>query len=140
MQDMKALRDNGMVFPKLSLVPDGSFPVNYGQKGSIGGELAIPCGAPVVSFEAGSVRNVVPDQAVCVLALEESVVREALDRLDPQVTEAVTVTSCADGTKVSAVGRAAHAAGPGSGISAIFLLTRALSMAGILNGSAAHAM
>lgn len=140
MQDMKTLVDNGMVFPKLSLVPDGSFPVNYGQKGSIGGELAIPCGAPVVSFEAGSVRNVVPDHAICVLALEEAAVRTALDGLDPQLTEAITVNSCAEGTVVSAVGRAAHAAGPASGISAIFLLTRALSMAGILGGTAAHAM
>jgi len=140
MQDMTALRDSGMAFPKLSLVPDGSFPVNYGQKGSIGGELAIPCGAPVVSFEAGSVRNVVPDRAVCVLALDEAVVRAALDTLDPQITEAVSITGCAEGTTVSAVGRAAHAAGPGSGISAIFLLSRALSMAGILHDSAAHAM
>ena len=140
MQDMKALLDNGMVFPKLSLVPDGSFPVNFGQKGSIGGALAIPCGGTVVSFEAGSVRNVVPDQAVCVLALDEAALRQALDGLDPQITEHITVSASENGTIVSAVGRAAHAAGPGAGISAIHLLTRALSLTGILEGTAGTAM
>lgn len=140
MQDMKVMGEKGYSFPKLSLIPDGAFPVNYGQKGSIGGELAIPCSGNVLSFAAGSVRNVVPDHAVCVLSAEEAAVRQALDALEPEVTEAITVSASPEGTVVEAVGRAAHAAGPGAGISAIFLLSRALSLSGIPEGPAAYAL
>lgn len=140
MQDMSALLRQGVKFPKLSLVPDSGFPVNYAQKGSINAELTIPCEGTFLSFDAGTVRNVVPDHAECTLALEEETVKQALAALDPALTESLSVTPSEKGTVVTAAGRAAHAAGPAAGINAIRLLTLALDASGLLEGSCADAV
>ncbi|MBQ4592370.1 MAG: Sapep family Mn(2+)-dependent dipeptidase [Clostridia bacterium] len=139
MQDMTALLNKGEKFPKLSLVPDSGFPVNYAQKGSIGGELEIPCEGNLIAFDAGSVRNVVPDHAECTLAVDIETVKNAVAALDPELVSALNVTVSGKGTVVTATGRAAHAAGPAAGISAIQLLTRALTQSGLLEGSCARA-
>lgn len=140
MQDMAALLKKGMKFPKLSLVPDSGFPVNYAQKGSIDAEISIPCEGNLIAFDAGTVRNVVPDHAECTLSLDAETVKQAFAVLAPELTASLTVSSCEKGTVVTAAGRAAHAAGPAAGINAIQLLTRALSLSGLLNGSCEKAV
>lgn len=140
MQDVTALLEKGEKFPKLTLVPDSGFPVNYAQKGSIGGELEIPCEGNLIAFDAGSVRNVVPDHAECTLTVDAEVVKNAFAALDPELASALTVEASEKGTVITAAGRAAHAAGPAAGISAIQLLTRALTQSGLLEGSCARAM
>lgn len=140
MQDMTALLQQGFRFPKLNLVPDAGFPVNYGQKGSVSGDFSISCEGNLLALDAGEARNVVPDAAEAVLAVEEGTVRDALSRLDSEITHPLTVTAWNAGTKISAVGKSAHAASPESGINAIHLLTRALTLSGLLNGSCANAV
>lgn len=140
MQDMTALLDQGFRFPKLSLVPDSGFPVNYGQKGSVSGDMSICCTGNLLAFDAGEARNVVPDLAEAVLAADEAAVREALAKLDSDITAPLTVTAYGEGTKIAANGKSAHAASPESGVNAIYLLTRALSLSGLLSGSCAKAV
>lgn len=140
MQDMTALLNRCEKFPKLSLVPDSSFPVNYAQKGSVDAELSIPCEGTLLSFDAGTVRNVVPDHAECILSSTEAEVTEAFARLDPELTSSLSVSATERGTVITATGRAAHAAGPAAGVNAIRLLTRALDASGLLVGSCAKAV
>lgn len=140
MQDMQRLSALGYAFPQLSLVPDAAFPVNYAQKGSLDAEIAAHCEGTLLSFDAGTVRNIVPDSAVCTVALEEAAVRAALSQLSAADTAMLTVTPCPEGTRIAAAGKACHAAAPQFGDNAIHRLCRALTLSGLLSGSSRHAI
>jgi len=140
MQDMKYLVDQGVRFPKISLVPDAAFPVNYAQKGSVDAEIAAPCTGNLIAFDAGSVRNVIPDKAPCTIAVDVETVRAALAKADPADAALVTVEACEGGTIVTAAGKSGHAAFPAGGDNAIARLARVLTMSGLLEGSCREAM
>lgn len=140
MQDMQHLLDSGMAFPKVSLVPDAGFPVNYGQKGSMDAELHFPCEGELVSFEAGTVRNVIPDRAECVLALAPKQVADAMMETARSLGSSITIEACEGGTRITAHGRAGHAAFPKGADNAIARLTAVLNASGLLSGSCAHAI
>lgn len=140
MQDMIALREKGMKFPRLSLVPDAGFPVNYGQKGSANGDIAIECCGNLLSFDAGTARNVVPDLAECVLSESPETVTKVMDTLDGSITAALTISPCPEGTHITAAGKSAHTASPESGVNAAYLLSRALTLSGLLTGSCSNAI
>ena len=135
MQDVQLMLDRGEKFPKITLVPDAAFPVNYAQKGSIDAELTIPCGGNVLKLDAGSVRNIIPDLAVCELAADHAAVEAAFAALDPEITAPIVIEPCEGGTRISAHGKSGHAASPASSINAIMLLTRALSAANVATGT-----
>ncbi len=137
MQDMKYMVDNGIPFPKISLVPDAAFPVNYAQKGSVDADLSMECKGNLIRLDAGSVRNVIPDLAECTVAVEIGEVQTALDKLDDERKQRITVEACAEGTKIAAHGRAGHAASPANCVNAIAVLTSALCSMEILEGSCA---
>jgi succinyl-diaminopimelate desuccinylase len=140
MQDMIALLNKGHRFPKLSLVPDSGFPVNYGQKGSVSGDLSIPCSGNLTAFHAGSARNMIPDTASAVLSEEYDAVMKALSALPSWNDGMLEVVSLPEVTQITAKGRSAHAASPGSGINPIRILTRALLDADLLCGSCKNAL
>lgn len=140
MQDMQALRQRGLRFPQVSLVPDAGFPVNYAQKGSVDAELAIPCEGNLLSFDSGTVRNIIPDLAECTVAMDAAQAQAAFSLLDAGLAPHITVTACEGGARIAAAGRAGHAASPASGENAIALLTAALTQSGILVGSCARAI
>lgn len=140
MQDMQMLLDQGERFPKLSLVPDAGFPVNYGQKGSVDAEIESDCQGNLVQFDAGSVRNVIPDLAECTVAADIEQVKAAMAKLDEADTCMLTLTPCEGGTKIAAAGKSGHAASPDSSDNAIQRLCRALTLSGILQGSCARAI
>ena len=140
MQDMKYLAENGVAFPKFSLVPDAAFPVNYGQKGSVDADLAIPCAGNLLQLDAGSVRNVIPDLAECTVQTAEAVVRAAFEQLDDELKQRITLKACEEGTRISAHGRSGHAASPDGCVNAIAVLTEALCRMGVLEGSCAKAI
>ncbi len=106
MQDMQYLKENGMRFSKVSLVPDAGFPVNYGQKGSIDADLQFHCEGYLLSFEAGSVRNVIPDKASCVVALPPDTVAKAITQPDGSLPFSVTIEECNGGTRITVTGQA----------------------------------
>lgn len=140
MQDMKYLAENGVPFPKFSLVPDAAFPVNYGQKGSVDADLAIPCKGNLVQLDAGTVRNVIPDLAECTVQTEEARVRAALDLLDDELKQRITIECCREGIRIEAHGRSGHAASPDGCVNAIAVLAEALCKMNILEGSCAKAI
>lgn len=140
MQDMKHLAEAGMPFPKISLVPDAGFPVNYGQKGSVDANLAIPCTGNLIQLDAGTVRNVIPDLAQSTVAAAYEDVQKAMAKVAPETAERITLEVCEEGTRIAAHGRSGHAASPDGCVNAIAVLTDALCQMGILDGSCAKAI
>ena len=140
MQDMQALRRMGHRFPDTSLVPDAGFPVNYAQKGMIDGAISIPCVGNLLSLDAGSVRNVIPDEAVCVVAAEAEAVRAALAHADKADAALTDISAVDGGTKLVAKGKSGHAAFPAGGDNAIGRLARVLTASGLLTGPAKSAV
>lgn len=140
MADMKALVERGISFPKTSLVPDGGYPVNYGQKGSLGAEISAECAGNLIQLDAGTARNVIPDRAEAVLAVEEAEVKAALQRLPGEMVQDLEVCPCPEGTRLVAKGRAGHAAFPDGSVNAIQRLARVLPESGLLKGSCAQAL
>ncbi len=140
MQDVEELVKRGETFPKVTLVPDAGFPVNYGQKGSLNGDISAACEGNLVAFQSGSARNIIPDKATCVIAAEIDAVNAAIAKLDEDLVKALNVEPVENGVSIVATGRAGHAAGPDGGINAIWLLARALTEAKLLEGSCANAV
>ena len=140
MQDMHFLREKGHAFPKLSLVPDAGFPVNYGQKGSLNGFIEARAEGNLLAFDAGSAHNVIPDQAICVLAAEEAAVQSALAELPDALRGRIAAEKVTEGVRLTAAGQSGHAASPDSSVNAIAVLSEALTLSGLLTGSAAKAV
>ena len=140
MHDMLFLRKMGHAFPSLSLVPDAGFPVNYGQKGSLNGFIQAPAEGNLLSFDAGSAHNVIPDTAVCVISAAEEDVRAALERLPHGLSGRITAEKTPEGTRLTAAGQSGHAARPDGSVNAIALLCAALAASGLLTGPAANAV
>lgn len=132
MEDMAHLVENNQQ-PPVSLVPDASFPVNYAQKGMMRGEMSIETGSVLKSFSGGEVRNMVPPHAMAELGVSAEAARAALG-------EEVSVEEAEGGCIVRAEGKAAHAAGPQNGESAILKLSTALANSGLLDEKSQKAM
>lgn len=140
MQDMKYLVQNGCAFPKISLVPDAAFPVNYGQKGAVDANLAIPCEGNLIQFDAGSVRNVIPDYAKCTVTMEKDAALAAFETLEEETKNRITIEEVVGGVVIAAHGRSGHAASPDGCVNAIAVLADALCKMGILKGSCQKAI
>ena len=140
MQDMAALRQRGHRFPRTSLVPDAGFPVNYAQKGMIDGAITLPCEGGLLHFDAGSVRNVIPDEAVCTVAFPPEIVRAALASADAADAALIDIAPADGGARITAHGKSGHAAFPAGGDNAIGRLARVLDASGLLTGTAKSAI
>ena len=140
MQDMAALRQMGHRFPETSLVPDAGFPVNYAQKGMVDGVITTPCEGNLLQLDAGSVRNVIPDEAACVIAVDVEAVRAAMVNADPADAALVEISAVEGGTRIVAKGKSGHAAFPAGGDNAIGRLARVLAATQLLTGTAKSAI
>ena len=132
MQDLRYYRQH-YPEPKLSLIPDSSFPANYAQKGSLSGKMKIDLGDDIKTFTGGEVANMVPPHAQAVLS---GISAEAAA---PMFGDGFTVEACDGGCVVKAQGIAAHAARPEGGKSAINMLAAALSESGLISGQSLKA-
>jgi len=94
-------------FPEVGIVADAAFPVCYAQKGGYDGIFTIPAGGDLVSFNAGNVRNSIPDTA-------ELVVKGSYEEIAKVLENVPNVTVSADGDHVvlTGKGKAGHAAFP----------------------------
>lgn len=110
MKDMIALLNRVHHFPKLSLIPDSGFPVNYGQKGSVSGDISIPCTGNLLAFDADSARNMIPDTASAVLSEKYKTVMEALSALPAWAEGVLEIVSLHEGVQITAKGHSAQAA------------------------------
>jgi succinyl-diaminopimelate desuccinylase len=121
--------------PELSLVLDAAFPVCYGEKGILEGELSIrleepTAGSPgIIDFSGGVASNAVPDSAFILTDGTIDTVTKALAGTD------VVVSEWEGHIKIDAAGVAGHAAFPERSVNAIQKLAAALAGAGLFTGS-----
>ncbi len=111
--------------PMFSFTPDSEFPVCIGEKSILSLELELE-GIPqeIKTIEGGTVTNAVPGKAFARIKTHKKL----------ESCENITVTKCdkcENGYKIEAVGKAAHAAMPESGVNAINLLLSYLTENGI---------
>ena len=117
--------------PTLAFTPDASFPLIYAEKGSftavVEKEVLAAPDAPlrVVSLRSGLRPNMVPDEAVAVLAGDAGV-RELAAHVLAAVPD-LTVEAQGDALVVTAKGRGAHGSTPEMGDNAAVKLMRALA-------------
>lgn len=92
--------------PWVTLVADCGFPVCYAQKGGFDATFALPCGEHIVDFQAGLVRNSVPDLAVVTLrGIDFELAKRAIEG-----HEKVTLEADGEENRLIARGKAGHAA------------------------------
>ncbi|MET3927110.1 Sapep family Mn(2+)-dependent dipeptidase [Devosia sp. 2618] len=121
--------------PKLSIVTDGPFPVNYAQKGNLNATLLLPAGPVLSKLSAGIARNAVPSDAT--IALPNHTHAELVARIAelPEALGAVISAQEIDGAvTLSAKGHAGHSAFPEGTSNAIPLLAQALIEAKLVEG------
>ncbi len=108
--------------PMFSFTPDSEFPVCIGEKGILSVEVefdSLP--ENVDAIRGGTVSNAVPGRAFAIVNTDKNL----------ENTETITVYKVQAGTRIEAVGKAAHAAMPESGVNAINLLFEYLIENGI---------
>ncbi len=133
MQDLRYYADHYDT-PKLTLIPDSGFPVNYAQKGSLSGKMTMDLGAQIASFTGGEVPNMVPPHA------RAQLIGITASQAAPYFGDDFTVTDEGGAALIVARGIASHAAHPEAGKSAIHMLAGALAQSGILTGQSQKAM
>ena len=120
--------------PDFNLVADTNFPVCYGDKGLMRADIERMSEGNLVSFEGGSVVNVIPPKAEAVISgVSLEAAREKLGDI-----EGISVDRDGESVKVTALGISRHAAFPEGSVNAIQELSKALAGSGLLTGSAAH--
>ncbi|MBO4453112.1 MAG: Sapep family Mn(2+)-dependent dipeptidase [Clostridia bacterium] len=110
--------------PVFSFTPDSEFPVCIGEKGILGVNIdfgAIPEG--ITDIGGGTVSNAVPGKAFAVVKRGKPL-KEA---------EGIEIGNVGDAVKITAVGKAAHAAQPESGVNAISKLLSYLIANGLIS-------
>jgi len=134
MQDMLYYREHYKL-PKFTLVPDGAFPVNYAQKGSLNANITRELGGQIVEFKGGEVPNMVPPHATALVKLDAAKLADAVSGM-----EGVEVAPEGELARVNASGMAAHASTPEHGKNAFAILADALIASGMLEGESLAAM
>lgn len=112
--------------PIFSFTPDSEFPVCIGEKSILSVNAEFCCLPDCVKeLRGGTVSNAVPGSAYAIVDTDKVL----------ENTECVTVSETANGKKIEAVGKSAHAAMPESGINAIGVLVSYLIENGIVDGA-----
>lgn len=128
--------------PDFSLVPDTNFPVCYGEKGIFRGTAQTPAEGNLISFQAGSVVNVIPSWAEALIRTDsEEEAKDICGRLS--CYDNVRGQVCGEEGKevrVTAKGLSRHAAFPDGSVNAVNVLAAALAGEGVLTGTAATAV
>lgn len=121
----------GQAMPNLAFTPDAEFPLVYAEKGSFTGTVTretwqdSSADIRLISFHAGQRANMVPDEAIAVLAGAPGALELAAFVLVEM--EGITVENHGNTLTVTAKGKAAHGSTPDQGDNAAVKLARALS-------------
>ena len=106
--------------PKVSIVPDLSFPICYAEKGILSFRYTIPFSSEaIISLKGGNAINIVPGECVVQFVDGKPV-------LIPE-NENIKLVCQTDTTKMIANGKSSHSAFPENSINAIGILFSALS-------------
>ncbi|MBN3264624.1 Sapep family Mn(2+)-dependent dipeptidase [Pectobacterium brasiliense] len=123
MADLVWFAQHGPV-PRLSLVTDGKFPVNYAQKGQITFRLHIADAGVLANLTAGNAANSIP--ATAYLTLPNAPRDLTVDGLRGLGAGRITLRPTEHGLTIQAQGIAGHAAFPEGTLSAAIVLLDAL--------------
>lgn len=119
--------EQGGDIPPLSIVADAAFPVCYAQKGSYNAVIRIPAGEDIVAFNAGKVRNSVPDRAeVVIRGISRGEAANALAQFSQ-----VQVEDKEGMVHIIGSGKSGHAAFPENTLNAILVVAQALTCSGL---------
>jgi succinyl-diaminopimelate desuccinylase len=119
--------------PDYNIVADSGFPVCYAEKGILGVRLVSPAlGDSILDFRAGTVSNIVPDNAAITLPLTAETEKK-LEALPADIA----VNRQSGRVTLTAKGLAKHAASPEGSLNAIGKLTQAVLDAKLLDDEAA---
>ena len=117
--------------PAMSMIADCGFPVCYGEKGIIEGQIRseAACSDAIVSLSGGNAGNIIPDEAVMTVK-KEALSGEAVNRLKDKLK-----VEEQDGlVRLVARGCAGHSAFPEGSLNAIRVLCDAVCGADFLKG------
>lgn len=134
MEDLKYYTENAPV-PRLSIITDGGFPVNYAQKGGLNLVLHIPTGPVLAELRAGVAENAVPATATITLkGHSAATIAEALAKVPEDLRATLSLSDDSGQAVLTARGQSGHAAFPENTQNAIPLLLNALIQAGLVEG------
>jgi len=115
--------------PECTLVPDAAFPLCYGEKGMLTAWLVSPIlDNRIVDIYGGVATNSVPDSAYIIVC---DIPNDVIEKLS---AEPVHIETVSEGIKISAQGKASHAAFPVPDSSAIQHLAAAVVNCGMFSG------
>ena len=124
--------DHAETLPQVSVVPDANFPLLYCEKGLLDFDLTSAetsdekAEIQIVELKGGRSRNIVPDEASCLLKCEEPEKTAENLELPEQVTVEIT-----DGfLKLSVRGISTHCMSPEKGFNAVSCLLETLGQFG----------
>lgn len=116
-------------FPAFSFIPDGNFPLIYGEKGMLDFDLSCSfkrdekAAAKVLRLVGGIGRNMVPDHAECLMECieteKEKLLEKAKRAAQMQEDHSYKITLQERRLKVECMGKSAHAMSPEKGKSAV---------------------
>lgn len=130
MQDYSHYVKNGGKVPAFGIVSDAGFPVCYAEKGGWNAELYVKKGADLVSFEAGNVRNAIPDLAIMTIRHPGLSFEAVSELLKPY--EKLDVIELPDGLiEIRCHGMGGHAASPDGTDNAAVSLSKYLTESGL---------
>lgn len=128
--------------PRLSIISDGGFPVNFAQKGNLIATIDFRVGSQLRNLRAGVAVNAVPASAEITLdGIDVATVTAALQDLPTDLQQRLQFTPKGTGTHIRARGQSGHAAFPENTLNAITVLSQALVQSGLLDAedhAAAH--
>ncbi len=115
--------------PVFSIIADAEFPVCYAEKGMLTVTLkSSPLHGRITEMHGGMVYNMVADEAYAVL--KDTTADEAIKALSNTDLKA---EAAANGVKISAFGKATHAAWPEGSVNAIRKLAAGLAESGLVD-------
>lgn len=135
MADLKYYAEHARV-PRLTIVTDGGFPVNFAQKGGLNLVLHIPTGPVLARLSAGVAENAVPATATVVLkGIPASKVVQSLENVPAELRAVLSVSEDDGDVLVRARGQSGHSAFPEKTQNAIPLLVNGLIQASLVGGA-----
>ena len=115
-------------YPNMGFTPDANFPVVYGEKKGVGVTFKGNCATQdLISLNAGTVVNIVPEKATAVLSKPKSFFEDTFTSFIKQKGVEGKLIEENGITTIELIGKSSHASLPHLGINAVVVLSEYLS-------------